>query len=188
MSIDFSTGSYNASTKVFTSANGVQYYVSADNCASNSLNQVCNTQYCSWGEWKEDADGKASCTQPCSSYVYKQYSTCPNGKCNAEKSLSRTQYLSCGPNQCASKGLSEYGACSASCGGGTQMRTCNISPIAVSSNLPQGYSLGNPAYSQSAYVEKTATKSAFSDRSSRHNYANQLYSWFAPHDLPDERF
>ena len=201
MSIDFSTGKYDASTKVFTAANGAQYYISADACGTNALNQSCNTQFCEWGAWTEDADGKASCQQPCSSYVYKQYSLCPNGKCDANGSISRTQYLPCGPNQCASKGLSQFGSCSASCGGGTQSRNCNISPIPVSSNLPQGYTLNVPVTSKSSYT----AKAAFSNPTSRSERARlnppprsklayslpeyiKNNSYFDPHDSLYNRF
>lgn len=164
-SIDFSNGTYNPSTKVFTTANGEQYYISADNCGTSLLVQNCNTQWC---DWNEDATGKASCPQPCSSYVYKQYSECPGGTCDDLGSKSKVRYLPCGPNPCATKGLTNYGDCSAKCGGGKQSRSCKISPMGLYTNMPSDFKIDTPVSYKDNYIPMVAdqqTKSGFSNRS-----------------------
>jgi hypothetical protein len=128
--LNFATGKFNSETKVFTAADGTQYYISSDSCGSESLSQSCNTGYCSWGDWQDDAvNGKASCPAPCSSYVYKQNSLCPGGNCDATKSDNRYKFVKCGELPCATKTLGGFGECSASCGGGSQSRGCSINPL-----------------------------------------------------------
>ncbi len=166
--MDFLTGIYNSVTKIWSSPSG-DYYIAEDNCGASPLSQTCNTQSCEWGPWLEDSTGKSSCQHPCSSYVFKQYSLCPNGNCDRSGSRHRIRYLPCGEVPCATRGLTPYGSCSTQCGGGTQTRTCRVNPMPLNTNLPAGYSIDVPANFATDYNQSAAT------------FSN-------PYDLPDQRF
>lgn len=139
---DFSSGTYNASTKVFTTSSGVQYYISDDQCTTQPLSQsqACNTQFCPWtDQWTDMADSTGKCVANCSGFYKQQFNLCSNGtNCDSGDGKTgagiRYKMVPCGTAPCAVKTLSPYSnwsACSASCGGGTQnqTRSCQVVPF-----------------------------------------------------------
>jgi hypothetical protein len=175
---NFSSGTYDANTKLFTPATGsTAYYIYEDACGVSPLSETdntCNDIPCSWGAWVDEtpANGGA-CLYPCSNYTKKQKAECSGSWCamdDGSRGVVKYRDIPCGSMPCANKVLTPFpewkpADCSKPCGTGarTRSRVCNVVPM-------------------SKTVASPSVTEAFTNRGSSSTFRNN------PYDLPNFRY